>query len=173
MKKSLESKVLSLLLLSGEGLSAPELLSRLRPRVSQPTLWRTLDILRVHGALTREGKARATRYHARVRTDVAALRSRRMHESVAKRLLREPDLALKALERLDKLRAANPHGRRYHDRWYELLQGPLVDVVRVMTECSEMADVLRKESPLSAFVSPVERQRIFDSTRAAAGHAPR
>jgi hypothetical protein len=151
MKKSLESKVLNLLLLHGEGLSTPELLAKLRPRVSQPTLWR---------------------YHARARTDVAVLRSRRMHESVAKRLLREPALRMQALERLDKLRAANPHGRRYHDRWQELLQGPLVEVVRVMTESSEMADVLRKESPLSVFVSPVERQRIFDSTRADSDHAP-
>ena len=166
MKKSLESKVLNLLLLHGEGLSTPELLAKLRLRVSQPTLWRTLDTLRAHGALTREGKARATRYHARARTDLAVLRSRRMHESVAKRLLREPALRVQALERLDKLRAANPQGRRYHDRWYELLRGPLVEVVRVMTESSEIADVLRKESPLSVFVSPVERQRIFDSTRA-------
>jgi len=172
MKESLESKVLNLLILHGEGLSAPELLAQLRPRVSQPTLWRTLDTLRAHGALTREGKARATRYHARARTDVAALRSRRMHESVAKRLLREPGLRMQALKRLDKLRAANPHGRRYHDRWRELLQGPLVDMVRVMTESSEMADVLRKESPLSVFVSPAERQRIFDSTHAGSDRAP-
>jgi hypothetical protein len=166
MNISLENKVLNLLLLHGEGLSAPELLAKLRPRVSQPTLWRTLDTLRARGALTREGKARATRYHARARTDLAVLRSRRMHESVAKRLLREPALRVQALERLDKLRAANPHGRRYHDRWSELLRGPLVEAVRVMTESSEMANALRKESPLSVFVSPVDRKRIFDSTRA-------
>ena len=113
-------------------------------------------------------------YEGFARADVAVMRSRRMHESVAKRLLREPALAVQALERLEKLRVANPHGRRYHDRWQELLQGPLVEVVRVMTESSEMADVLRKESPFTVFVSPVERQRIFDSTRAAGSeHAPR
>jgi hypothetical protein len=166
MKMTLGNKVLDLLLLHGSGLSAPELLAKLRPRVSQPTLWRTLDTLRAHGALIREGRARATRYHARARTDLAVLRSRRMHECVAKRLLREPALRVRALERLAKLRAVNPHGRRYHDRWHELLQGPLVEAVRVMTESSEMADVLRKESPFSAFISPAERQRIFDSTRA-------
>jgi hypothetical protein len=165
MKITVQNRVLSLLLLHGEGLSSPQLLASLRPRVSQPTLWRALDTLRTQGALIREGKARATHYHARARTDLAVLRSRRMHESVAKQLLREPALRVQALERLAKLRAANPHGRRYHDRWHELLQGPLVDVVRVMTEVSEVADVLRKESPLSAFVSPAERQRIFDSTR--------
>jgi hypothetical protein len=172
IKNSIENKILELLLLHAEGLRAPQLLARLRPRVSQPTLWRALDTLRTQGSLTREGNARATRYHARARTDVAVLRSRRMHESVAKRLLHEPALALQALERLKKLRAANPHGGRYQDRWQELLQGPLVEVVRVMTEASEMADVLRKESPLSAFVLPVERQRIFDSTRASSDRAP-
>jgi hypothetical protein len=165
MKIAFENKVLNLLRLSSEGLSAPQLLMQLRPRVSQPTLWRTLDSLRAHGAVIREGKARATHYHARARIDLAALRSRRMHESVARRLLREPDLRAQALERLAKLRAANPHGARYHDRWRELLQGPLVEAVRVMTESSEAADVLRKESPMSAFVSPAERQRIFNSTR--------
>jgi hypothetical protein len=86
MNISLENKTLNLLLLHGEGLSTPELIAKLRPRVSQPTLWRALDTPRTRGALTREGKARATRYHARTRTDLAVLRSRRMHESVAKRV---------------------------------------------------------------------------------------
>ena len=166
MNTALETRVLNMLLLYGDGLSATELLRSLRPRVSQPTLWRTLDSLRAHGALIREGKARATRYHARERTDLAVLRSRCMHESVAKRLSRQPGLRVQALERLKKLRAVNPHGRRYHDRWYELLQGPLVNLLRVMTESSEVADVLRKESPMSALVLPSERQRIFDSTSA-------
>jgi hypothetical protein len=163
-KMTLEDKVLNLLMLHGSGLSAPQLSLQLRPRISQPTLWRTLDALRTKGAITREGRARATRYHARTRTDVAVLRSRLMHESVARQLLREPNLVVQALTRLAKLRAANPHGRRYHDRWQELLQGPLVEVVRVMTESSEMGDALRKESPLSAFISTVERRRIFEST---------
>lgn len=172
MKLPLEDKVLNLLILHGRGLSAPELLLQLRPRISQPTLWRALEALRTQGAVTREGRARATRYHARTRTDLAVLRSRRMHESVAKRLLREPALRQQALARLTMLRAVNPHGRRYHDRWHELLHGPLVDVVRVMTESSESADAMRKESPLSAFVSPVERRRIFDVTRAGSADAP-
>jgi hypothetical protein len=164
--KALENKVLNLLITEEGGLKAPEIRDALRPRVSQPTLWRTLDALRAQGAVTMEGNARATRYHARARTDVAALRSRRMHESVAKLLIRDPSLRARALERLAKLREANPEGRRYHDRWHELLQGPLVETLRVMTEHSEMADVLRKESPFSVFVAPSERKRIFESTSA-------
>jgi hypothetical protein len=165
MKVSLEDQVLNLLITQEKGLKAPEILGALRSPISQPTLWRTLDALRAQGTVIKEGHARATRYHARLRTDVASLRSRRMHESVAKRLIRDPSLRALALERLAKLRKVNPHGRRYHDRWQELLRGPLVEILRVLTETSEMADVLRKESPLSVFVSPGERTRIFESTR--------
>jgi hypothetical protein len=164
--KALESKVLNLLIAQEEGLKAREIMGALRPRVSQPTLWRALDALRAQGAVTMEGHARATRYHARARTDVAALRSRRMHESVAMLLVRDPSLRARALARLTKLREANPHGRSYHDRWHELLQGPLVETLRFMTEHSEMADALRKESPFGALVTQSERKRIFESTSA-------
>jgi hypothetical protein len=165
MKATLDTKILNLLLLHEAGLRAPDILVALKLRVSQPTLWRALEVLRTRGAVTVEGRARATRYYARARTDIAALRSKRLHESVAKLMLRDPSLRTRALERLGKLRAANPHGRRYHDRWQELLEGPLVDVLRVITESSETADVLRKESPLSVFVPAGVRRRIFESTR--------
>lgn len=163
---ALEGKILDLLITQEEGIKASEMLRALRPRVSQPTLWRALNTLRAQGAVVVDGRARATRYNARARTNVAALRSRRMHESVAKLLVRDFSLRARALERLAKLREANPHGRRYQDRWHELLQGPLVELLRVMTEHSEMADALRKESPFGAFVAPSERKRIFESISA-------
>jgi Fe2+ or Zn2+ uptake regulation protein len=80
----LQVKVLKILVAEERGLKAPEIMRALRVRVSQPTLWRTLDALRACGAIFVEGRARATRYHAHARTDIAALRSRLMHESVAK-----------------------------------------------------------------------------------------
>ena len=46
IKVTLENKVLNPLILNGQGWSAPELLVQLRPRISQPTLWRWLDTLR-------------------------------------------------------------------------------------------------------------------------------
>jgi hypothetical protein len=164
MKDTLDDKVLNLLITQSNGLKAPEILSVLRPRISQPTLWRTLNAMRAQGAVTVEGHARATRYHARANNDVSALRSRRMHESVAKLLVRDPSLRARGLARLAKLRQANAYGGRYHDRWVELLQGPLTEILRAMTECSEASNELRKESPLSVFISPHERRRIFEST---------
>jgi hypothetical protein len=36
-----------------------------------------------------------------------------------------------------------------------------------MTESSEQADTLRKESPLTVLVTPGERRRVFETLRAA------
>jgi hypothetical protein len=101
LKKPIENSVLGLLVLHDEGLSAAQLLAQLRPRVSQPTLWRALDALRAQGALTREGQRSGDplscpRSYRGVGPALAAHAS----ECVAKRLVREPGLALQALERL-------------------------------------------------------------------------
>ena len=161
---TVDDQIRNLVVASPDGLTTPQLLERIRPRISQPTLWRAISRLRVQGVLICQGRARSSRYHARARTDLPALRSLLMHTAVASRLLREPAIRLQALERLQKLRSVNPQGQRYHDRWEELLHGPVADTVRAMTEVSESSDALRKESPWTVFVSPQERKRIFGLT---------
>ena len=165
MKAQVAEEVLRVLAAAPEGLSAPELRRRLGQKLSQPTLWRLLNSLRARGVLTMEGKARGTRYHAAVRTAPSALRGRRLHESVARRLVAAPDLRMQARARLDQLRRVNPQGRVYHDRWEQLLDGPLPRLLRAMTEDSEAADDLRKESPLTTLVRPADRRRAFESVR--------
>jgi hypothetical protein len=167
MRPTPREQVLGLLALEPAGLRAPELLRLVRPRVSQPTLWRVLDGLRSEGRITVEGCGRATRYHAASRTNAAALRSLRMHRCAARRLAGDPALRTVVRERLDKLRAVNPHGRVYHDRWEALLDGPLPTLLRLITETSEHADTLRKESPLTILVTPEERRRAFANVRTA------
>jgi hypothetical protein len=159
--------VLELLLTAPQGLSAPEIRRQLRPRISQPTLWRVLDALRSEGRLTVEGHARATRYHGSERTALSTLRSRRLHRHVATRLAHDPALRSLARDRLATLRQVNPHGRVYHDRWETLLDGPLAALLRTLTEDSEQADTLRKESPFTVLIDAKSRRRIFDSVRAA------
>jgi hypothetical protein len=95
----------------------------------------------------------------------AALRSRRLHETVAARLRRDPCLIAAARARLDLLREVNPHGRIYHDRWQDLLDGPLPAVLRMLTEDSEIADAMRKESPFTALVTPADRRHVLESLR--------
>lgn len=166
MKQKIEDGILALLSAAPSGLSAPELRALLARRISQPTLWRYLDALRAGGFVTVEGRARATRYHAAMRTGLAALRSRRLHESVAHRLARDPALRDIARSRLRKLRDVNPHGRLYHDRWEELLDSPLPILLRALTEDSEQADSLRRESPFTVLVEPAQRRSVFETLRA-------
>jgi len=167
MQKALQDRVLQLLMSEPLGLPAPRIRQLVRPRISQPTLWRVLDSLRTEGRITVEGRARATRYHASESTSLSVLRSRRLHERAARRLAGDPALREVARERLQKLRQVNPHGRVYHDRWQTLLDGSLPRLLRVMTEASEQSDAMRQESPLTVLVTAEERRRVFDSMRAA------
>jgi hypothetical protein len=160
-------KIVQVLLTEPQGLGAPALRRRLR--TTQPTLWRALNYLRGSGRIFKEGRARATRYHAvESGLSVAALRSRRLHESVAKRLIQKPELLTTARDRLQFLRHANPYGASYHDRWAELLAGPVEPLLRELTEASERADALRRESPFTTLVPPVDRERIFKSLQQSA-----
>jgi hypothetical protein len=163
----LRDQILQLLVTEPAGLKAPEIRRRLRPAVSQPTLWRTLDRLRAEGRITVEGRARSTRYRASAQSDLAALRSLRLHECVARRIARHPDLLDAVRERLATLRRVNPQGRAYHDQWQALLEGPLPALLRALTEDSERSAALRKESPFTMLVGETERRRVFESTRAA------
>jgi hypothetical protein len=159
--------VVQTLLTAPQGLRAVDIVRRLKSRVSQPTLWRVLNKLRSEGRVTMEGSARATRYHATERGDLSTLRSLRLHEAVAQRLVRDPSLLAVAGQRLHRLREVNPHGAVYHDRWAALLDGPLARLLRTMTEPSEQAATLRQESPFTGLVPADERRRIFESLRAA------
>jgi len=167
MRSTTREQVLRLLALEPAGLRTPDLIRVVRPRVSQPTLWRILDGLRSEGRITVEGRGRATRYHAASRTDAAALRSLRLHQCAARHLAGDPALRAVVRERLRKLREVNPHGRIYHDHWEALLDGPLPTLLRTITESSEQAETLRKESPLTVLVTPEERRRVFDNVRTA------
>ena len=97
----------------------------------------------------------------------AALRSRRLHAVVAVRVVRDPALRQRATHRLQVLRAVNPHGQVYHDRWEALLTGPLPALLRALADPSPDGIALRKESPLTVLVPSSERERVFRATGSA------
>ncbi|MEI8298833.1 MAG: hypothetical protein WCH32_12485 [Pseudomonadota bacterium] len=165
MQPSSRDIVIRTLLPEAGGLSAPDILRRLPVRISQPTLWRILDALRCEGRILVEGRARATRYRATSATDVAAQRSLHMHRAVARRLARNPGLVNIARNRLEFLRSSNVHGRAYHDRWAELIGGPVERLLATMTEDSELGATMRKESPFTTLVNEAERLRAFTDIR--------
>lgn len=160
-RDDVSTQLQALLAASPGGLRAPELRARLPVRISQPTLSRRLRELRDRGLVTTEGRARATRYHAAAPGRLAELRSRALHEAVAHRLARDPELLDSVRERLARLRRVNPHGHPYHDRWAALLDGPLPRLLRVLGEDSEAADDLRRESPFTVLADPDMRRRVF------------
>jgi predicted DNA-binding protein (UPF0251 family) len=160
-------EVVRILLSEREGLAVHDISQRLGQRVSQPTLWRALDKLRSEGRVVVQGHARATRYHSTERTNIGALRSRRLHQIAAQRIARDPSLRSIALKRLHMLRQVNPHGAKYHSQWAQLLEGSLASLLRTMTESSATADTLRKASPFSILVPEEDRRRVFETTRLA------
>lgn len=167
MHTSRSERITQMLLAEADGLRTPEILRRLKPSISQPTLWRVLRGLRAEGRVAAEGRGRATRYCSTERSSLPALRSRRLHRAVAERLVHDASTQMRqiARKRLEQLRHVNPHGQIYHDRWAALLDGPPALLFRTMTEESDQADALRKESPLTVLVTPTERRRIFGATR--------
>lgn len=161
-----EQQVLNLLAANPQGISSPRLRAQLKPRLSQPTVARLLMALRARGKVLKTGNARGTRYHlAEGRVAAAELRSRLLHERVAEELVRHPELKQQAIRRLKLLRKVNPHGRRYHERWEELLQSDMPRLLRAMTEDSEQAAVLRRESPFTTLFDPKLRHMLFHTAR--------
>lgn len=161
---TLEQQVLNLLAAHLHGMTSPRLRAQLKPRISQPTLSRLLTELRAHGKVAKTGAARATRYHlVGGRIGAAELRSRVLHEEVAERLVQDPALKQKAIQRLDVIRRINPSGQRYHERWAQLLDSPMPQLLRAMTEDSEQAAVLRRESPFTVLYDRGLRETLLQS----------
>jgi len=143
-----------------DGAAAPVLSALLG--VSQPTLSRMLSRLQCRGLVLAEGKARSRRYHwIGGRPGLAALRRRRLHEVIAHKLVNQPELLADARHRLASISQANPAGRPYHEHWQDLIEGPRHRLLRKMTEDSEDADNLRKESPFTALIDADERRELF------------
>lgn len=158
-----KQQIVRLLTTAPEGLGSRDLLRLIDPEISQPTLSRILSELAAEGAVVKTGAARATRYHATTdRRMRSAVRSRLLHRKIAERLARNPVLRDAAKRRLQELREVNPHGRPYHDRWAELLEGDLSELLRVLSEPGQYADDLRKESPFTTLLPLRERNRVFE-----------
>lgn len=143
-----------------DGAPAPVLCGLLG--VSQPTLSRMLRRLQGRGLILAEGSARSRRYHwIGGRPGLAALRRRRLHEIIGHKLVGQPELLEQARKRLAAISESNTAGRPYHEQWLELMRGPRHKLLRKMTEDSEEADLLRKESPFTALIDAGERREVF------------
>jgi hypothetical protein len=160
--ETLRDQIAALLASAPDGLSAPQIMSGLESRVSQPTLSRRLMELRSQGRVAVVGKARATRYfYTASRVELAAVRSRLLHERIARRVARDPALLNRVRKRLKQLSEVNPAGHVYHQQWGELLDADLPQLLRTMVAESEKSDALRKESPFTVLATREDRDRVF------------
>jgi hypothetical protein len=160
--QSLRNQIVALLASAPDGLSAMQIRAGLENRISQPTLSRRLIELRSQGRVAVAGKARATRYfYTGSRVELAAVRSRLLHERIARRVARDPALLNRVRKRLKQLSEANPSGRVYHQQWDALLDAELPLLLRTMVAESEKSDALRKESPFTVLATPEDRKQVF------------
>lgn len=159
---SLEQQILRNLALHPAGLAAQELQSAIRPRVSQPTLWRRIDRLRAMGRIRAIGRGRATRYVSQDSDhSISDMRSKALHIAVGRKLIRNPRLVDDARRRLRRMYQSTPYARSYLDRWDELLTGPVEDVLRVFGADDEESRALRHVSPFAGILREDERLRIL------------
>lgn len=163
-----ENKLMALLAAHPEGLTSKDIRSRLRPKISQPTLSRRLTGLRTRGLVAQTGSARATRYlFVGGRHRLLELRSQAMHQRIAEKLLANPQIIKDALRTLAAMRQQHPAGRPYHDHWERLLRGDRIRLLQMLTADTEEARALRQESPFAGALKPEERLRILERFKAA------
>ena len=96
--------------------------------------------------------------------DRAAARSLALHRAVARRLRDDPDTVLAAARRnLATMRSIHADGSadRWLAAWATLLDGPVVEVVRVLTDESESAHELRQNTPFAGVLTASERWDIY------------
>lgn len=84
-----------------------------------------------------------------------------LHKSLAATVQADPSLLRVVKERLQWLRERNPASAPYYDRWSQLLDGELQDLLAAMTSDSERSCALRQESPFVDLVDQKERARIY------------
>ncbi|MEX2193885.1 MAG: hypothetical protein WD844_01245 [Thermoleophilaceae bacterium] len=70
-----------------------------------------------------------------------------------------------ALHRVWKWRAQGKLDPHYAARWEEVLERPVPEVRRAISEDTELARDLRQNSPFAGMLSEPERRRILDEIR--------
>ena len=79
-----------------------------------------------------------------------------LHRKIAERLRERPELVERARRRVDSEVYAGTH-HEYAARWRALLEGPIDEVLRVLTADTDDAQAMRQTSPLTFVLSQRER----------------
>ncbi len=89
-------------------------------------------------------------------------RSIALHAAIVEKLRRDPSLMAIAFDNLDRWSETAVHSRPYLDRWRQLLNTPLNELLVLMVEESEHMTAMRQNSPFAGVLTPQERWAIYD-----------
>ena len=92
-------------------------------------------------------------------------RSIAYHRVIAERMLRQPEIREKALQRVQSWMASGAEVPFYARRWAEILAGDLSSIAAFLTDRSELAFELRQSSPFAGVLTPQERWKIWREIR--------
>jgi hypothetical protein len=95
--------------------------------------------------------------------DRAHRRALAYHEVIARRLRRV--MVDEARHVVLRWRADDRIDPRYADQWLQLLDRPLADIRRAITEPGSRGDDLRQNSPFAGMLSEPERRRILQKIK--------
>jgi hypothetical protein len=86
-----------------------------------------------------------------------------LHRKIAERLQERPELVERARRRVDSEVYAGTH-HEYAARWRALLEGPIDEVLRVLTADTDDAQAMRQTSPLKSNLFAIKN---FDAGKVA------
>jgi len=93
-------------------------------------------------------------------------RSAALHAAIADRVLREPELVVRARQKLAEWMAAGGRSMPLWQRWEQILACSPEVIARFLRDPSEEAEWLRKASPFAGVLAPQERWRVLREVRA-------
>lgn len=106
--------------------------------------------------------------HNTYRLSADQRRSLRLSYAIAGKLAQDPDTVLaRAAANLDLMRSQHPRGQGAHwlEEWSKLLQGPLDELLQVLTGVSVRSRELRQNSPFAGVLSDDERAAVLAAAR--------
>jgi hypothetical protein len=96
---------------------------------------------------------------------LAEARSLALHRAVADALRADPALVEDARARVATWRDSGHLAPRYAEAWLAILDAPLAEICRAITEDSESARALRQTTPFAGVIEPRARWRIWSDVR--------
>jgi len=96
-------------------------------------------------------------------------RSLALHRVIAAKLRVRPELMEIARDNLNRWTQMGGRSQPYWDRWREILDRPLAEVLELLEEESETMTAMRQATPFAGVLEPAERWAVYARFEAGRG----